>query len=99
VGKTAHCSIEFHRWAMRSIARPDGRAFSQDMDVVVDIPVLHVHGSNDSSILLSTALQSRQWAGDRWRWHELQGGHLLPEHRIEELRATLLSWLSEFQNE
>jgi pimeloyl-ACP methyl ester carboxylesterase len=97
-GKTAHCSIEFHRWAMRSIPRLDGRAFAVDMDHEVSIPVLQVHGSRDSSILISTAEQSQAWAGGSYQWHEIDGGHLLPEHRGDELRVTLARWLLELDN-
>lgn len=92
-GNTAHCAIEFHRWAMRSIPRPDGRNFAMAMDQGVTVPVMHVHGVRDTSILLSTARKSRDYALGPWRMHEIDAGHLLPEQRSEELAGHIIDWL------
>lgn len=97
LGKTAHCSLEFHRWALRSIPRPDGRKFSSDMNVEVGIPVLSIHGKHDSSILLSTALASKQWAANSWTSHVIDAGHLLPEIATDETSEQLCAWLAQFQ--
>jgi pimeloyl-ACP methyl ester carboxylesterase len=92
-GNTAHCAIEFHRWALRSIPRPDGRAFAVAMQNGVSVPVMHVHGEADSSILLRTALASREYALGSWTMHELDCGHLVPEQRPEQLADHLVAWL------
>lgn len=95
-GKTSHCAIEFHRWAMRSIPRPDGRKFNADMDYGISIPVLNIHGTRDSSILLQTSLDSHHWARGEWTSHELDAGHLLPEQAPDEIETHLINWLKQF---
>lgn len=93
VGNTAHCAIEFHRWAMRSIPRPDGREFAKDMTVGVDVPVLQIHGQYDNSILVETAMDSAQWVNGRWSPVTLEAGHMLPEQMPQETLDAILKWL------
>ena len=93
VGNTAHCAIEFHRWAMRSIPRPDGRQFANDMTVGVDVPVLQIHGQYDNSILVETAMDSAQWVNSRWSPVTLEAGHMLPEQMPQETLDAILKWL------
>lgn len=93
-GNTSHCAIEFHRWAMRSLARIDGREFARDMDSGVEVPVLQVHGRFDTSILLTTAQKSRDLATSTFEEHVLECGHLVPEVAGPELSAILVEWLS-----
>lgn len=93
VGNTAHCAIEFHRWAMRSIPRPDGRAFANDMNGGVDVPVLQIHGQYDNSILVETAMDSAEWVNGRWSPVTLEAGHMLPEQMPQETLEAILKWL------
>jgi pimeloyl-ACP methyl ester carboxylesterase len=93
LGNTAHCAIEFHRWAMRSIPRPDGRRFAVDMQGGVSVPVLQIHGKNDTSILVETAMESAQWINGPWSPVTLDAGHLLPEECPDEVIAALTGWL------
>jgi pimeloyl-ACP methyl ester carboxylesterase len=92
-GNTAHCAIEFHRWAMRSVPRPDGRRFSIDMQGGVSVPVLQIHGKNDTSILVNTAMDSAKYANGPWSPVTLDAGHLLPEQSPDEVIAALVQWL------
>lgn len=94
LGNTAHCAIEFHRWAMRSIPRPDGRRFAVDMQGGVSVPVLQIHGKNDTSILVGTAMDSAQWINGAWSPVTLDAGHLLPEECPDEVIDALTSWLT-----
>jgi pimeloyl-ACP methyl ester carboxylesterase len=94
LGNTAHCAIEFHRWAMRSIPRPDGRRFAVDMQGGVSVPVLQIHGKNDTSILVETAMDSAQWINGAWSPVTLDAGHLLPEECPDEVIDALTSWLT-----
>lgn len=59
---TAHCTLEYQRWAFRSQFRPDGRRFIAAMDHVIDQPVLHLHGDADPYILRRTIDLSSQFA-------------------------------------
>ena len=93
VGNTAHCSIEFHRWAMRSIPRLDGRSFAVDLADGVHVPMLSIHGTSDSSILPSTARASSTFAHAGYTDHELDAGHLLPEECPHEVASLLIAWL------
>lgn len=93
-GNTAHCAIEFHRWALRSVPRPDGRRFSIDMQGGVSVPVLQIHGKNDTSILVETAMDSAKFVNGPWSPVTLDAGHLLPEQTPDEVIATLVQWLS-----
>ncbi len=95
LGNTAHCAIEFHRWALRSVPRPDGRSFASDMKGGVSLPVLHIHGSQDTSILLKTSLDSQEFVHGPWTSHILDAGHLLPEQHPDELIDIIVQWLKE----
>lgn len=94
LGNTAHCAIEFHRWAIRSIPRPDGRRFAVDMQGGVSVPVLQIHGKNDTSILVETAMESAQWINGAWSPVTLDAGHLLPEECPDEVIEALTRWLT-----
>ena len=94
LGNTAHCAIEFHRWAMRSIPRPDGRRFAVDMQGGVSVPVLQIHGKHDTSILVETAMDSARWINGAWSPVTLDAGHLLPEQCPDEVINALTDWLA-----
>jgi pimeloyl-ACP methyl ester carboxylesterase len=57
----AHCAVEYHRWAVRSQARPDGRRFASAVSRAVDVPVLQLHGAADPVLLEATARRSARW--------------------------------------
>lgn len=92
-GNTPHCAIEFHRWAMRSLPRADGREFARDMLGGVAVPVLQVHGSADTSVLLETASASREFATGSYESHVLDCGHLVPEQQPGQLAGIITDWL------
>ena len=99
-GNTAHCALEYHRWAMRSIPRPDGRSFAKSMDVEIECPVLQIHGEDDSSILIETAYGSEDFVSGEFEFHELPAtGHLIPESHPVELEEILIEWLTESTSE
>lgn len=98
-GNTAHCAIEFHRWALRSIPRFDGKKFSTDMAKNILQPVLQLHGSYDTSILLETARDSREFVSGDYEFIELiNTGHLIPEDNPTEMNKHLLAWLRKVEN-
>ncbi|WP_410961346.1 hypothetical protein, partial [Salmonella sp. SAL4457] len=51
---TAHCAVEYHRRALRSIPRPDGIRFARRMKYPISVPVLHVVGAADPTVLPSS---------------------------------------------
>ncbi|MFE9743963.1 alpha/beta fold hydrolase [Saccharothrix saharensis] len=67
----AHSSMEYHRWAVRSQLRGDGRRFAEAVDRTLDVPVLQLHGALDPVVLESTAADSTMWTGVRSAYHVL----------------------------
>jgi pimeloyl-ACP methyl ester carboxylesterase len=94
VPNTAHCSIEFHRWAVRSIPRRDGRRFQTSVASPVTVPVLQVHGVEDRAVLLASVDGSEAYAGAGYTRVELDGvGHFPHEEDPDAFDAVLLPWL------
>lgn len=92
----AHCALEYHRWAVRSIPRPDGLRFASRMRAPVTVPVLHVHGALDGALLPSTARRSEDYVASSYRWHMLAGvGHFPHEEAPDVFGSLLLDWLAE----
>lgn len=93
---TAHCAVEYHRWAIRSFLRTDGRRYAQRMEQPIEQPVLHVHGAADPSVLLSSAEGSGDWVSGPYDFLTLDGvGHFPQEEAPARFNASLLSWLRE----
>ncbi len=92
---TAHCALEYHRWALRSIPRPDGIRFARRMKDPIWAPVLQVHGGADPTVLPSSARGSEFYVQGPYRWLELDGcGHFPHEELPEPFHAELLDFLS-----
>ncbi len=93
---TAHSPLEYHRWAIRSIPRRDGRRFVASVAEAVVAPVLHVQGAQDPSMLLSSAIGSDAHVLGPYALRVLDDcGHFPQEERPEGLNALLLSWLAD----
>jgi pimeloyl-ACP methyl ester carboxylesterase len=91
-----HCSLEYHRWAFRSLFRPDGRRFAARMRQPVTVPVLQLHGAGDPAVLAETARHSRAHASGPYRWVLVDGaGHYPQEERPQVVTAALLDWLAQ----
>ena len=95
-GNTAHCALEYHRWAMRSIPRADGRRFIRDVSAAaISAPVLHVHGSADRTVLPRTSLGSRQFTAGPYAWRLLADvGHFPHEEAPDRVGELILGWLA-----
>lgn len=91
---TAHCAVEFHRWALRSIPRPDGRRFVAAATELVTVPVLQVHGSRDPSILASTVDGSQAYVVADYQRVDLDCGHFPQEELPDQFNTALLHWLA-----
>ena len=91
----AHSSLDYWRWAMRSVPRRDGRRFTRAVAPPVQVPVLQLHGALDPFILTPTAEASTPRAGGRLTWQLVAGaGHFLPDEAPAEVGAALLDWLA-----
>jgi pimeloyl-ACP methyl ester carboxylesterase len=91
---TAHCALEYHRWALRSIPRRDGRRFISEVSRAVAVPVLQLHGANDPAILLSSALGSGEHVGGPYAMRAIEGvGHFPHEEAPDAFDAALLPWI------
>ena len=90
----AHCALEYYRWAARSQARPEGRRFRRVLETGVRAPVLHLHGSLDPCVLLSTAQGSGAWSVGAYELRVLDGlGHFPHEEDPVAFSTELINWL------
>ncbi len=93
---SAHCALEYHRWALRSIPRPDGVRFARRMKDPIWCPVLHVHGSADPTVLVGSAVGSDTFVRGSYSWAEMPGvGHFPHEEAPEQFHRLLLDWLAD----
>ena len=91
----AHSSLEYWRWAVRSVPRRDGRGFARAVAGPVGVPVLQLHGAQDPFILTATAEASHVRAGGRLTWQLLAGvGHFPPDEAPGEVSKALVDWLA-----
>jgi pimeloyl-ACP methyl ester carboxylesterase len=93
---TPHCALEFYRWAVRSIPRPDGVRFAQQIKEPIRVPTLQLHGALDASVLPHVAAGSGQYVEAPYRWRLFEGvGHFPHEEVPSVFSAELLGWLAD----
>jgi pimeloyl-ACP methyl ester carboxylesterase len=91
----AHSSMEYYRWALRSLPRRDGRRFAAAVRGQITVPLLQLHGELDGFVLPSTAAASHQRVDGPLSYELIAGaGHFLPEEAPEPVTAALLGWLA-----
>ena len=89
----AHCSLEFFRWAVRSLPRPDGRAYARSMQRPICAPVLQPHGEADGCVLPATARGSSRHVSADYEWRLLPGVGHFPQHESpERVSDELIRW-------
>jgi pimeloyl-ACP methyl ester carboxylesterase len=92
----AHCALEYFRWAVRSLPRPDGIRFARRLRSPVRAPVLQLHGELDRAVLPSTAVGSGRYVDAPYTWCLLGGvGHVPHEESPAEFTKQLLEWLAQ----
>jgi len=92
---TAHCALEYDRWALRSVPRPDGIRFANRMKAPILAPVLHVQGSADPTVLPSSARGSETYVTGPYEYADMVGvGHFPHEEDPTAFNTVLLDWLS-----
>lgn len=89
----AHCSLEFFRWAVRSLPRRDGRRYAASMRTLIERPVLQLHGDFDTCIRPATAQGSGRHVRADYEWHLLTGvGHFPQQEAPEQVSSALIRW-------
>ena len=89
----AHCSLEFFRWAVRSLPRPDGRRYIESMRAPIRRPVLQLHGDFDTCVLPRTAQGSSRHVIADYEWRLLTGVGHFPQHEApERVSDELIRW-------
>jgi pimeloyl-ACP methyl ester carboxylesterase len=91
---TVHCALEYHRWALRSLPRPDGIRFARRMKQPITQPTLQIHGAIDPAVLLSSAVGSGDFVSGGYQLFVAEtSGHFPHEEDPEAVSAKLLAWL------
>ncbi len=90
---TAHTAVEYHRWAVRSVARPDGLAYMSLMEAPVQCPVLQVHGGQDPMVLPTSVDGSDEYVRASYTRYDLTSGHFPHEESDAEFTRVLIEWL------
>jgi pimeloyl-ACP methyl ester carboxylesterase len=92
----AHCALEYQRWLIRSIPRPDGLRYAHRMRAPIQVPALQLHGALDTCVLPRSAQGSGRYVEAAYSWKLLDGaGHFPHQERPRAFDARLLGWLSD----
>jgi pimeloyl-ACP methyl ester carboxylesterase len=92
----AHSALEYHRWLIRSQARPDGIRYAHRMRTPIHAATLQVHGALDTCTLPASAQGSGRYVKAPYRWTLIEGaGHFPHQERPQEFDAQLLDWLTD----
>jgi pimeloyl-ACP methyl ester carboxylesterase len=92
---SSHCSLEYHRWLLRSRVRADGRRFDAAMGRPLEPPVCCVTGAEDRVVPGRTVERSRRWVSGELTDHRMPGvGHFPHEEDPDGFTALLLGWLA-----
>jgi pimeloyl-ACP methyl ester carboxylesterase len=93
IPSTVHCALEYHRWFVRSMARPDGLRYTRIMQQPVTAPTLHLHGALDRCTLPRTAQGSGRYVAAAYEWRLLDGvGHFPHEEVPDTITGELVRW-------
>jgi pimeloyl-ACP methyl ester carboxylesterase len=91
---TAHTAIEYHRWAARSVLRPDGLSYMSLMEAPVQQSVLQVQGADDPMVLASSVDGSQDFVRATYQRVDLPTGHFPHEEAPDLFADALLDWLA-----
>ncbi|CAB4877146.1 unannotated protein [freshwater metagenome] len=92
---TAHTAIEYHRWSVRSLLRPDGLRYMSAMSAPIDMNVLQIHGTKDPMVLIESCNGSDKYVSANYEFKAMQTGHFPHEESPEDFNAVILPWLAE----
>ncbi|MBI1759581.1 MAG: alpha/beta hydrolase [Actinobacteria bacterium] len=92
----AHCALEYYRWAIRSLPRPDGLRYARLMQQPVTAPTLQLHGGLDPCLLPQSAQGSGRYVAAAYQWRLLPGlGHFPHEEDPALVSGELIRWAKE----
>jgi pimeloyl-ACP methyl ester carboxylesterase len=92
----AHSALEYFRWLVRSLPRPDGLRFAARLRTPVRVPTLQLHGRLDSCLLPRSALGSGRYVEAAYTWRLFEdAGHFPHEEDRASFDKELLHWLHE----
>lgn len=90
-----HSALEYYRWAVRSLPRPDGRRFAKALGRPLAAPTLQLHGAQDPCTLPATAEGSGRYVRGDYRFELLAGlGHFPHEEAPDQVNRLLVDWLA-----
>ncbi len=93
VSQVAFSALEMFRWAVRSVPRSDGRRASRALRHGVRVPVLQLHGQDDSCLLPSTAQGSGRYVHAAYEFQALAGvGHFPTEEAPQRVSGEIIRW-------
>jgi len=91
----AHSAMEFYRWSVRSLPRPDGLRYAAAMKAPVRVPVLLLHGECDPAIHVRTTAGSGDYVAAAYRSRLLPDvGHFPHEERPDVTTRELVDFLA-----
>ncbi|WP_203434059.1 alpha/beta fold hydrolase [Jiangella asiatica] len=89
-----HCALEYQRWMFRALFRGDGRRFAKRVQDPLNLPVLQVHGAQDTNVSIELAAASREMISGEYHWLPLDSvGHFPHEEAPGVVTEALLDWL------
>ncbi|PPK65806.1 alpha/beta hydrolase [Actinokineospora auranticolor] len=90
----AHSALEYHRWALRSQVRSEGRRYAEAMARRLTTPVLQLYGADDPLVLPRTRPSSTPWIAGHTETHTLpQVGHFPHEEAPQATNARVTSFI------
>lgn len=90
----AHSAAEHYRWLGRSMVRPDGPLFMRRIRRAIEVPVLHLQGTEDGCVLAGSTTGSHAYVADGYRHLSIErAGHFLTEEAPGQVNDALLGWL------
>jgi pimeloyl-ACP methyl ester carboxylesterase len=89
---TAHTAIEFHRWAIRSLYRNDGRHFQDSIERPISPPVLDIFGEYDRMII-HDLVENKSVVSGSYTRAIMPTGHFPHEENPRAFFELLLPWL------
>lgn len=94
----AHCALEYHRWAARSLLRPDGLRYASAMRTPLMTPTLHVHGGRDRCVFPRSSWGSGPFVDAPYEWRLIpDAGHFPHEETPDAFDGELLAWLKQME--
>jgi pimeloyl-ACP methyl ester carboxylesterase len=91
---TAHCALEYQRWAVRSQLRSEGRRFMRSMNQQLGVPLLHLRGDADPYVLADAVHRTERYA-PHGRFVSVCGaGHFSHEEAPEVVNEQLTRFLA-----